>query len=215
MAIINLNKKRKSSGGYDRLIGDSNISNLVTSIHSASISTGTQVSERLEWSYEGDLPIFSGKDVNTPNKTLKVIENNPKGVIIFNGYVKGKGGKKQEIDVIVYDGNVCYLGEIKDGNSLDTKKSSAEINGIISAINYMDSKGYNSNGNLILMHIENNQHSIKDDRAMNYIQSGEDFCIQHSFSFDKFNGFQVNQAPINKKIVLDEFERILREHGRL
>lgn len=215
MAIINLNKKRNSSGGYDRLIGDDNISNLMTSIHSASISNGTQVGKTLEWSYKGNLPIFSGKDVNTPNKTLNVIENNPKGVIIFNGFIKGNNGKKQEVDVIVYDGDVCYLGEIKEGNSLDTKKSSAEIDGIISTVDYMNSKGYDSNGSLILMHLENNQHSIKDDRAINYIQSGKDFCEQHSFSFGKFKDFQVNQSPINKKIVLDEMERILREEGRL
>jgi len=215
MAIIDLNKKRNTSGGYNRLMGNSDISNMVTSIHSASISTGTQVSKRLEWSYEGNLPIFSGKEVNTPNKTLKIIENNPRGLIIFNGYIKGKGGKKQEIDVMVYDGEVCHVGEIKDGNSLDTKKSPAEINGIESSVDYLKSKGYCVEGKLILMHMEDNQHSIKDDRAENYIQSGYDFCSQHSFSFDKFKDYQKNQESINEKIVLDEMLRILRKKGIL
>lgn len=47
MAIITLSSQRKSSGSYKRLIGNKRVADLATAIHAASISTGTQVSQKL------------------------------------------------------------------------------------------------------------------------------------------------------------------------
>ena len=75
MPIINLNKKRNTSGSYSRIIGNEKISNLITSIHSTAIRSGNEVAERLKLSYIGDLPIYDSENVNTPTKTLKILEN--------------------------------------------------------------------------------------------------------------------------------------------
>lgn len=215
MALINLNKKRKTSGSYYRIIGDDTISSIFTAVHAASISTGTQVSERLKLSYNGKLPIFDGSSVNSPTKTLKVIKNHPQGVIIFNGFIKNKKGKKQEIDVLIYDGVKINLYEIKDGDNLDTKKSMVEIDGIEYAIGYFNEIGFECFGGLVLMHMSNNHHSVKDLRSNNYVISGKNFCEDYSFDFESFKLFQENEVLINKEIVLNEFKKILEREGRL
>lgn len=215
MAIIDLNKKRETSGGYLRLCGNKEIANLGTAMHAAVISVGTQTSQKLELSYTGELPIFSGEKVNTPTKTLEVLRQNPNGVIIFNGYVKGKNGKKQEVDLIIFYTDILYISEIKDGNALDTKKSPAEIDGIENAMNFYKSKNYNTSGSLVLMHMENNNHSIKDMRAKKYVISGQDMCKKFSFDFSKFSNFQKKESSSNEKIILDEMFKILTNSGRL
>ena len=131
MALITKNENRKSTGSYLRLTGNTKIAQLMTAVHAAAICTGNQVGLKLTISYEGNLPIFFGKDVNTAKKTLNKIKENPDGVIIFGGYISyfneiGKQ-KKQEVDVIIFVNGKVYCYEIKDGNSLDTKKSKSDL----------------------------------------------------------------------------------------
>ena len=216
MAIVDINRERTTSGGYNRQTGNSDIANLITACHAALISNGTKVGEKLERSYLGNLPIYSGKDVNTPNKTLKVIKNNSTGVIILNGFIKDKNNKKQELDMLIYDGKTIYIYELKDGDNLDTKKSAAEIDNIEYAVNHLKLIGYNNiKGGLVLLHMRNSVHSIKDSRAEDYVKSGYDFCKKHSFDFDEFINIQKNEAPTNEKIVLDEMVRIVKKYRGL
>jgi hypothetical protein len=215
MAIIELNKKRKSSGGYKRMIGNERIANLLTACQAAVISTGCQIAQKLIESYSGNLPIFFGKDVNSPSKTLKTLKLNPKGVIIFSGYIKDVNGKKQEVDVLIFDGEKIFLGEIKEGDNLDTKKSEIEINDIENAVKYFTSNEFKTTGALILMNMFNKYHSIKDSRANEYIISGQDFCEIFEFDFQKFLNIQKNETSFNKDRFLNEAIQILKEEGML
>ena len=215
MALITFDKKRPSSGGYSRLVGDKKLAELLTAIHAGLISTGTQVSLRLQKSYIGSLPIINGNDVNTPKKTLNVLKKHQNGCILFNCFVKRIDGDKQEIDVLIYDGIRVYVYEIKDGNSLDTKKSEKEIDGIEYAVNSFKNNNYETTGGLILMHMTDKNHSIKDERSEKYVISGKEFCKKFLFDFDRFNEFQKNEVDINKETVLNKMLEILKENGKV
>lgn len=215
MAIIDLHKKRKTSGSYERILGDKRFSNLVRSIHAASITSGTQVSFRLKHAYIGNLPTFNGKSVNTPLKTLKVIMENPEGVIIFGGFIPKKNSKKQEIDLIILFKGKLYCFEIKEGNALDTKKSEVEIDGIEIAVEYFSEKKYDTQGGLILLYMTNGIHSVKDQRSDKYIISGTDFCEKFHFDFQKFNSYQEHETKLNLQIVADEARLFLKEYDNI
>lgn len=210
MAIITINPQRKSSGSYERLLGNKKTADLMTAIHAASISTGTQVSQKLIKCYSGELPMFHGKDVNTPGKTLKVLKNNPDGVIIFNGFFFNP--KKQEVDVILYVDGVLYCYEIKDGDNLDTKKSKSEIDVIENAQKFFKTHFSDVNVGIVSVHMTNGIHHIKDGRANKYVFSGADFCDKFNFDFNMFCELQNNEQPYNLNVFLDEIEAILNEN---
>jgi hypothetical protein len=218
MPIINVKKKRNTSGSYLRIIGNEEVSNLITAIHSTAIRSGNEVVERLKLSYNGDLPIYDSENVNTPAKTLKVLEKNKNGVIIFNGYINiennnGKN-KKQEVDLIIFINNTLYCFEIKEGENLDTKKSKVELDLVESFINYFTKLNFNVISGLLLINMKNNQHSIKDIRANNYIMSGEEFTKKFNFDFKMYKNIQKNEQPINEKIVMEEMRKILDDYDK-
>jgi hypothetical protein len=218
MALITKNKNRKSTGAYKRLVGNKQIADLMTAFHAAAICNGNQVSDKLIVSYEGELPIYKGKEVNTPNKTLKVIEKNPNGVIIFGGYIsyfdENIKEKKQEVDVIVFVGGIFYCYEIKDGDNLDTKKSKSEIDVIESFMKYFSEKGKKVEVGLISVNMENGKHQIKDKRINDYIISGLDFCDKFQFNFNKFLNLQIDEQPYNESFMIEEMENIIYEYNK-
>lgn len=218
MPIINVKKKRNTSGSYLRIIGNKDVSNLITAIHSTSIRSGNEVAERLKLSYNGNLPIYDSENVNTPAKTLKVLEKNKNGVIIFNGYINIKYGngknKKQEVDLIIFVNNILYCFEIKEGENLDTKKSKAELDLVETFINYFTKLNFKVISGLLLINMENNQHSIKDSRANSYIISGKEFTKKFNFDFKMYKDIQKNEQPINEKIVIEEMRKILDDYDK-
>jgi hypothetical protein len=208
-------KKRKTTGSYERLFGVGKIGELITSIQSGVIRQGNEVAEILQKCYNGDLPIFFGKNANTPKKTLKILTDNPNGIIIFGAYIpkktKTKGGKQQqqEIDVIVFDGKTIYICELKNGNNLDTKKSTIEINGLENASNYFEELGFITNSSLVLIHMNNGVHEIKDVRASNYVMSGNEFCNKFNFDFAKFSSIEKDDQQHNRDFLKKEITTLL------
>jgi hypothetical protein len=144
-----------------------------------------------------------------------VLKQHPEGVIIFGGFIPKKNGKKQEIDLIVLLDGVLYCFEIKEGNALDTKKSEIEIDGIERSVEYFTSEKYKTNGLLLLIHMNDGIHSIKDIRAKKYVMSGSEFCTKFLFDFQKYNQYQEYEAQINEKIIVDEMRQIVMKYDRL
>jgi hypothetical protein len=216
MALITKNPNRKSSGAYERLTGNKAIAELITSIQAATISTGNQVDIKLRLSYEGDLPIFYGKDVNTAKKTLDKIKEHPNGVIIFGGYISyynnvGKQ-KKQEVDVILFVNGKVYCYEIKDGNSLDTKKSKSEIDVIESFYRFFSEKNFDVEVGLISINMKNGKHQFKDDRINDYLISGFDFSNKFNFNFKKYLSLQEREQPLNEEFTIEQMRLIINEY---
>lgn len=216
MAIITTKTNRKSSGSYVRLTGNKKIADLMTAYHAASICNGNQVGLKLIMSYEGDLPIFHGKDVNSPKKTFDKIKENPNGVIIFGGFISCKTcvgkQKKQEVDVILFIGNKIYCYEIKDGNSLDTKKSKSEIDVIETFFEYFTNYNYDVEVGMISINMTNGEHQIKDDRINKYLISGADFASKFNFNFQKYLSFHEDEQPLNELFVIEQMRTIVKEY---
>lgn len=123
--IRNSNPKR-SAGGYERLLGHKELAWIFTRAHSTVIANGTEL-ERIISELANtisDLDAFIDNCVNgaTPN-----------GSYLCNKKVLKKSRyklDKHEPDFIIFTINnhdkQCYVVELKDGDTFDTKKSSAE-----------------------------------------------------------------------------------------
>lgn len=207
MALITI-KPRNTSGGYQRLFGCKLISELITAVQAACISTGTQVPKKLRSSYEGTLPIFGGKDVNSPKKTLKVLSENPNGVIILNGFINNPKGKKNEVDLIIYREGILYCYEIKEGDNLDTKKSSSEIDVIELAQSIFSKNFPKVEVGILSVYMTNGEHQIKDPRAEKYVVSGQAIFNRFNFNFSKFCQLQENEQPENVRIFKEEVMKV-------
>lgn len=216
MALIIKKPNRKSSGAYKRLTGNDRIANLLTAVQAATISNGNQVDMRLRSVYEGILPIFFGKEVNTAKRTLDKMKENPNGVIIFGGYISyyNKQGKqkKQEVDVIIFLDGKVYCYEIKDGNSLDTKKSKSEIDVIESFYKYFSEKNFDVEVGLVSINLENGKHQFKDHRINKYLISGLEFSKKFNFNFEKYLILQEREQPLNEEFVVNEMRLIVSEY---
>lgn len=210
MALITI-KSRKTTGGYFRLFGCEYISQLITAVQAACISTGTQVSKKLRISYEGNLPIYDGKDVNTPKKTLKVLSQNPNGVIILNGYIHNFRGKKTEVDLIIYHEGILYCYEIKEGDNLDTKKSTSEIDVIELAKSIFSQNFEKVEVGILSVYMKNGEHQIKEFRAAKYVVSGQHIFEKFGFNFSKFCQLQTNEQPENVRIFKQQVWKIMND----
>lgn len=210
MSLI-IKKIRKTSGGYLRLFGVDEIANFITSIHAAVISTGTQMSEKLNSVYEGGFKTFSGKDVSTPKKTLKLLLENPNGAIIFGGFIPNpkKKRNKTEIDMIILNDGVLYCYEIKEGGNLDTKKSEIEIDVIELAQSFFSQYYKKVEIGIVSFYMQNGEHQIKNNRAEKYVVSGEFVCDKFNFNYLKFCEIQTNEQPENIKFFYREAAELL------
>ncbi len=126
MAKIRKSNPKQQSGGYERLIGDKNMAAIFTKAQSTVISDGTEL-ER----------IISTKSNAIFNLDVFINECD-KGTISNGTYlctkkiVKASNYKlaRHEPDFIAFTvngaKNFCYVVELKDGDTFDTKKSLAE-----------------------------------------------------------------------------------------
>lgn len=182
--------KNKSSGGYSRLFSDPDMALHHTAVHSTVIRNGNELPIKMSKHYNGNLPIFGGKEVNSLDKTKKVISKNPNGCIIIGGKIKIKNsnGKDKvcEVDLLIIQNQNIKIIELKDGNNLDTKKSMAEIDTILNCAETLRNEGYTTVSKLIAFNSDGD-HDIKDDRIDEVFQTGFDFCTENNFDFDEIN----------------------------
>lgn len=126
MAKIRDSKPKQSSGGYERLVGNTELANIFTKAQSTVISNGTELEK-----------IISGMACTVIDLDT-FIDDCDKGVISDGRYLCTKKQVKtsayrlkgHEPDFIAFmvskAKNVCYVIELKDGDAFDTKKSIAE-----------------------------------------------------------------------------------------
>ena len=126
MAKIRNSNPKRSGGGYERLVGNSDMANIFTKAQSTVISNGTELEK-----------IISNKSqiINNLDNFIDDCDNGnvADGTYLCNKKtVKASKYKldKHEPDFIAFTvnrtKNICYVVELKDGDSFDTKKSAAE-----------------------------------------------------------------------------------------
>lgn len=213
MTYINFDKKIKSSGSYFELTGNDDIQHFITTLHSETIKSGNTIEIRLTNSYTGELPIFLGEEIISMDKIFNKIKENPKGFIIFKGFISyGKNEKKIEIDCLIFKDNTIHCFELKKGDNFDTKKSKSEFDNLELMKKIFNENGFEIKIGFVCMNNTNNKHSIKDNRADKYFINGIDFCNKFDFNYNHYNQQTTNNQKINEHLCFIEMEKMLKKY---
>ena len=138
MALIENAKGREEGGGsgYERLFGNHELGQLLSRVHATVISSGTELEK-----------IIIGKAVNI-NEVDKFLSHQ---VLQQGTYLISKSAIKashlksdREPDILIFKiaENIqhCYIIELKDGDTFDTKKAVGEVQNLIDFENHISSK---------------------------------------------------------------------------
>lgn len=123
MALIEHSKGRKEGSGYERLVGNKPLGHLLSRVQATVISSGTE----LEKIIIGKSEVINDVDAFLENQKL------PHGIYLIPKQVikKSKLRADKEPDLIIFkiDDKTqhCFIIELKDGDTFDTKKSAGEI----------------------------------------------------------------------------------------
>lgn len=210
MALIEEAEGRKEGSGYFRLFGDSEVGHLVSRAHSAVISSGTEL-ERL---IKSRVNLIDSLDDFLKQEIM------PDGVLVAD---KQKVKKCKtldfagpEPDFLIFkrrrNKQACYLVELKDGDSFDTKKSSAEHISMHSFI----SKNAQHLQYKVQAHFccfnQNNRQAIidgfKHKIAPNEAMTGREFCDLLELDYDAIVRERAKQAPQNLRYFVTELSKI-------
>lgn len=123
MALIENSKGRVEGGGYERLFGNQQLGHLLSRVQATVISSGTELEKIIvEMSNRID-------DVDTFMNEQKM----PNGIYLISKqaikHSKIKSDKEPDILVLKIDEvkQHCYIIELKDGDTFDTKKAAGEV----------------------------------------------------------------------------------------
>jgi hypothetical protein len=221
--------KPKNKSAYERLFRGSptknnkvieDISNLITSIQSTIISNGTSLEYDITSSFNGYVKIGCSFD------EFLEIKNNYKKfyiqklIIIDSEFEKftGKklrGKKKTYIDFVCSNGNEILIGEIKEGISLDTKKSEIEINSIKDIELIMLKNNIKVKPLLVLWSCEDiTMASIKSTEAKDYIICGIDFANKIMVDFNLIQEQRNINGENNLSFTINKMREIVKEYDK-
>lgn len=164
-----------------------------TAMQSLSISEGIKLEGYIYDEFNGE----KYEDIKFEN-VIKIIKNNPNKTILFkrvkitknvlneNTTYKHNRSKSLHLDLLILHENELYIDEVKDGMSLDTKKSDAEITEIKMVKELCENKtNLKCKSSIILWTCQDlSNASIKSDEASDYIVIGRDLCEILNVSFD-------------------------------
>lgn len=121
MALIEKSKGRTSGGGYERLFGNAALGALLSRVHATVISSGNE----LEGLIASLAQVVTDFD--------QFLETQPLGTyLVTKGIIKKSAYRSNmEPDLLVFELTAtrqhCYIIELKDGDTFDTKKAAGEI----------------------------------------------------------------------------------------
>ncbi|MFI5450715.1 hypothetical protein ACHMWN_01030 [Pedobacter sp. UC225_61] len=136
MALIEKSKGRAEGSGYERLFGHQELGHLLSKVQATVISSGTE----LEKIIVGLAENITNVDAFLDNQILQ------NGVyLISKGAIKNSRLRStREPDLIVFQitdtKRHCYIIELKDGDTFDTKKASGEVQNLIDFQSHLSTK---------------------------------------------------------------------------
>ena len=171
--LIKNSKLGREDGGYSRLFGNKKLGALISRVHSTTISAGTEL-ERM---------------VQNRAKTLDDLEEFLLGKLPSGTYLipkkiikKSSLKTKQEPDflIIKVDKKHCYIIELKDGDTFDTKKVAGERQSLIEFLNQISQKTPYSYSIHICSFNQSDRNEIskgmKGAFKLEEILTGQEFC---------------------------------------
>lgn len=136
MAIIENSKGRTEGSGYERLFGNQELGHLLSRVQATVISSGTE----LEKIVVGKANNIFDVDAFLSNQTL------PHGVyLISKNAIKSSAlATDREPDLIIFQITDriqhCYIIELKDGDTFDTKKAAGEVQNLLDFENHLSKR---------------------------------------------------------------------------
>ena len=212
MAKVRDAKPKSSGGGYERVLGNTQMAELITKIQSTSITNGTELEkcilERVNLHIIKDLDTF--------------IEDYQKRKIAAGTYVCPKKylkeskyrNAKSEPDFVVFTvtieraRDVCSVVELKDGDSFDTKKSIAEKE-ILESFVYQIARDipFPARFYICCFNQPNKQKIVegfKNKFTTNEVLNGREFCELLGIDYDDIVDQRKLDIDDNFKYVVDQ-----------
>jgi len=127
MAKIRNSNPKKSSGGYERLLGNKELASIFTKAQSTVISNGTELEKIIAQ---------RAKKIENLDEFMEKVNSGQMeyGVFLCTKSVTKKSKyahEKKQPDFLVFsiqpEGKVAHVVELKDGDTFDTKKSFSEM----------------------------------------------------------------------------------------
>jgi len=186
MALIETRKGR-ADGGYTRLFGDAELGRLFSRVQSAVIASGSELERFVIESADtlDDLDAFLDLDIV------------PEGVFVVPKRALKKSTRLDYADVepdfVVFERrgkrHHCYLIELKDGDTFDTKKAAGERASLHRFMNSISPYvQFSTSVHFCCFHretraevVEGFKHKIKDSEAL----TGREFCDILRIDYDK------------------------------
>lgn len=136
MALIENSKGRLEGSGYERLFGNSELGHLLSRVQATVISSGTEL-EKIIVRLANNI---DNVDAFLSNQTLQ------RGVyLISKGAIKNSTlATDREPDLIIFKitdtVQHCYIIELKDGDTFDTKKAAGEVQNLLNFENHLSKR---------------------------------------------------------------------------
>jgi hypothetical protein len=215
MALLSKAKPGRVDGGYTRLLGNSQVGALISQVHAASISAGTElekmVAERINNMTSEHFSDFINNKLalGTYLMTKKLIKNKLQSVI----------GSWREPDFLIFSlrERRVYAVELKDGDTFDTKKASGEISSYQEFTRRLSSFFLERNLDYeVAMRVccfnQNNKTRIIDGFKKQLQKSeawtGEEFCQKIGLSYAEIIRQRQDQAQENLAYFIQELLKI-------
>ena len=210
MARIRNANPRNKSGAYDRLFGDDELGDLVSKIHSAIISSGTELEAMIGNAVQNiqNLDTFLKQEI-MPEGVLLARKRQIKSskILDFAG---------PEPDFVVFKRRrgvqACHIIELKDGHVFDTKKASVEHQSIH---RFVEQNGrhipYQIKSHFCAFNQEDRNviwEGFKKRIALEEAMTGREFCELLEISYDEIVERRRPDGPDNIEFFLAEIIKI-------
>ena len=186
MALIKDRKGRKD-GGYGRLFGNTEIGELISRVQAAIISAGTELEKIIKNKVE---------QIDSLDDFLKK-QTMPDGVFMASKKQVKKShtlnASGSEPDFIIFrrrkNKQHCYLVELKDGDTFDTKKATAERTSMHSFIaKHAQHLPYVVSAHFCCFNQNSREEIVKGFKSkitMDEAMTGKEFCELLEINYDK------------------------------
>ena len=204
MALISKSKPKTTSGGYLRLFGDKQLAVLISKIQSAVISGGVELEK-----------IITAKAKVIDNLDSFLKNNNHKAT----PYLAAKRQIKKSIlktttepDFLVFKNKNCYIIELKDGDSFDTKKSSGEKKSMEDFKNRNGSKiNYTMSIHFCCFNQDQKEKILtgfKSQITQAEALTGKEFCDLLNINYGEIVNLRKKYQPENLDYFISELQKI-------
>lgn len=206
----------------DNTVADKEFAKLVTCFHATKISDGNKLETFIYDEYIGEK--YENIDFDD---AIEIIKNNPNSMIVFrkvkikketlNDYssYKHNRSKTLHLDYLVLYENVIYINELKDGSSLDTKKSDSEITEMKMVKEVFENvTKLICHASIVLWTCKDLKNSsIKSMEAIDHIITGEEFSTLLNVDHATIQQKRKLSNKKNSEVVANKLNKIVKKYN--